>query len=153
MAKISTLVVSLPKAKTVRGYDMKRLPLGGYLTALELIQEFPTSLLEACFPGETLSGVIAKLKQFDSTVMESIMGGALLTAPKLCIHLVSVLTQIDESELLNDPDIGLDGLIEIATAFVEVNALSNFTQAVRNLYLKARTALESHQKPTIGYKD
>jgi hypothetical protein len=42
----NTTALSLPKSEKVRGYEIKRLALGGYLNALDLLQAFPTSLIE-----------------------------------------------------------------------------------------------------------
>ena len=109
----NTASLSLPRSTMVRGYEIKRLALGGYLRAVELLQEFPTDLMEACFPGDGLKEILEKLKRFDAALLESVMGGALAAAPALVIKITAELTGIEEQALLGNPDVGLDGLVEI----------------------------------------
>lgn len=78
------------------------------------------------------------------------LGNALLAAPKHIIRVVAELTGTPEEKLLNDESIGLDGLVEIMTAWVEVNRLEDFMPAVRRLVEKVRTALGSSPQPNIG---
>jgi len=146
----NTATLSLPKTKTVRGYEIKRLALGGYLQAIDLIQEFPTQLMNACFPGDDLHAIIEKLKRMDAGLLEAVLGGALLTAPKMVIRLAAGLTGIDEQQLLDDPEIGLDGLVEMLIAWVEVNRLGDFLPAVRKLIAKMRAAVGNSPQPTTG---
>ena len=46
-------------------------------------------------------------------------------------ELLAALTGIPEEQLLNDPGIGLDGLMEILNAWLEVNNIENFISAAR----------------------
>jgi len=150
MLKKNTAALSLPKSKTVRGYEIKRLALGGYIRAFELLQEFPTDLMEACFPGDGLRGILERLKRFDAALLESIMGGALAAAPALIIKITAELTGIDEQELRDNPDVGPVGLVEILTVWAEVNSIADFMPAVRKLIGKMRAAVGSSQKPSTG---
>jgi len=146
----NTAALSLPKSKTVRGYEIKRLALGGYLQAVALIQEFPAQLMSACFPGDDLRAIIEKLKRMDAALLECALSGALLTAPKMIIRLTAEVTGIDERALLDNPDVGLDGLVEILTVWAEVNNLGDFMPAVRKMIGKMRAAAGSSPKPNTG---
>jgi len=146
----NTAALSLPQNRTVRGYEVKRLALGGYLRAIDLLQGFPTDLMEACFPGDGLKEILEKLKRLDAALLESVLGGALLTASEMVIRLAAELTGIDEQALRGDPDVGLDGLVEILTAWAEVNSIADFMPAVRRLIGKMRAAVGSSPKPNTG---
>ncbi len=148
----TTAALSLPKTRTVRGYEIKRLPIGGYLQAIEALQDLPGDLLTACFPGQDLGAVLGQLKTVNETQLQSVIGSALLAAPKYVIRFVARLIDIGEERLLNDADIGLDGLLEILNAWTEVNRLEDFLPAVRNLISRIRTATGSAPKPSTGSK-
>ena len=149
--KASTAALSLPKSRTVRGYEIKRLPMGKYLEAMQLLRDIPGDVAEACFPGETLDGVLARLKDIDLDMLKGILGNVMMTIPAHVVRIAAALTQIDEERLLHDESIGLDGLVEILTAWVEVNGLGNFIPAVRSMITKIRTAGSPAQN--IGSSD
>lgn len=150
MATNHTVALSVPKAKKVRGCAIERLPLGGYLRAIRALQDFPDDLVAACFPGQDLGGILAQFRELDKDKLLSMIGNALLAAPKHFIHFAAELTGIDEEMLLNDPEIGLDGLLEILVAWAEVNKLGDFLPAVRKLTGKIRMATGSSRKPNTG---
>lgn len=124
---------SLRTTTTVRGYTLQRLPLEGYLNAVERLKDLPGGLLEACFPGMTLSGILDQLKQIDEKTLTSLAGSAFAVAPQYIIRLIAELTGIPEEKLLKDEQIGLDGLTEIIEEFWKLNGLGNFTAAIRRL--------------------
>jgi len=152
MSTKNTAAISLPKSKIVRGYEVKRLALGGYLQAMERVQEFPARLMDACFPGDDLHAIIDKVKRLDAALLERALSGVLLTAPEMMIRLTAALTGIDERTLKDDLDVGADGLVEILTAWVEVNKLGDFTRAARKLLASLWAADRNLWKPSIGSK-
>jgi len=124
---------SLRTTAEVRGYKLQRLPLEGYLNATDKLKDLPGGLLQACFPGATLSGILDELKQVDEQTLVKLAGSAMTVAPQYVIKLVAELTGIPEEQLLHDQQIGLDGLAEIVEAFWELNGLGNFMAAVKRL--------------------
>ena len=150
---IGTAALSLPKFKEVRGYEVKRQPLGKYLQMFDRLKEFAgdlVKLIEACFPGEDFKQIQAKLTNFDIETLVGVLVGALPVAARMAAALVSDLTGIDEEKLLWDEGIAADGLLEIIAAFLEVNNWFNFIPAVRKLINEARAAIGNFQKPSIG---
>lgn len=141
--KPNTAKLSLPKSVKVRGYTIHRLPNGKFLAALEALKDVPGELLSACFPGLTPGQILGELKEINGSTLQGILGNLMIAAPKQVIRLVAQLTEIDESALLEDPNLGPDGLLEIMTLWVEVNNLENFIPAVRSLIKKLRTATGS----------
>lgn len=142
--------LSLPKTVTVRGIAVQRLPLGGYLQALQLLEGIPGELMKLCFPEESLSEVINHFKQADEGLLERMLTNALLSAPKYVIQVVAQLLTVPEERLLEDAQIGLDGLVELVSAWVEVNGLLDFMPAVRKLQGTFRTALGGYPRQNIG---
>jgi 3-oxoacyl-[acyl-carrier-protein] synthase III len=65
-------------------------------------------------------------------------------APKYVIDTISELTGIPGEDLLNNPEIGLSGAVDIITAFVEVNRLGelkpNLLTIAKKLNLKTISA-------------
>jgi len=115
--------LSLGKTKVVCGYEIKKMPLGAYLRALARFETLPEEFLGRCFPGKSAQEVIDGVTKLDESMLAEAAKAAFLAAPSYIIGLVSELTEIDEERLLNDPDIGLIGITEIARAFIEVNGL------------------------------
>jgi len=147
----NTVALSIPQRKTVRGYEIERQALGRYLEASQALQSLPDDLLKTCFPGQSLSAIWAQLKTMNGGMLQAMIGNALLTAPKHVFAVVSILTGIGEDALREDANIGLDGLLEILAAWVEVNNLGDFPNAVRKLIGKARTADKGSRKQASGF--
>lgn len=152
MTTKNTAAISLPKGRTVRGYRIQRLALGGYLSAIQLLQDLPGELMELCFPGETLDAILEHCKKADTALVQRVLGRLLTDAPQHVIRAAAELTGTPEERLLNDPEIGLDGLVELLSAWVEVNRLGDFIPAVRRLIRQVRTASGSSPRPSSGSK-
>ena len=131
--------LSLGKSKVVYGYEIKKMPIGAYLKAMERIKSLPEDFIETCFPGQSLQEVLDNLTKFNETDFKSLLFGMMTTAPKYAIALISELTEIDEEQLINDENIGLDGIITICTTFIEVNKLGEALAGVKELRQKLKT--------------
>jgi hypothetical protein len=145
----TSTALSLPKSVSVRGYIIRKLPLGEYLKALEALNALPADLLSACFPGMSPGAVLDELKRFDAAALQRVIGRLMIAAPSQIIRMTAALTGIDEKALLEDPCVSLDGLAEIMLTWIEVNDLENFTRDVRALFSKTRTVAGS-RKPSSG---
>jgi len=128
--------VSLPAVKEVCGYEIRKMPIAPYLAAIEKLTSLPEDFMAACFPGKSPSEILDSLTAITADSLAELITGACVAAPKYVIALVSELTGIDGDELMNNPKIGPDGLIEIISAFIEVNRLGECVSGVRAL--KAR---------------
>ena len=115
--------LSLPKTEKVCGYEIKKMPIAPYLTAIERLSGLPEELMNACFPGKSPSDVLEQLTSIDKDSFTELLAGAFMAAPRYIIGLVADLTGISGDALINDPGIGLDGLVEIIDKFIEVNRL------------------------------
>lgn len=142
--KKNSLSLSLPKTRTVRGYAIRRMPLGAFLTAMEQLQDFPALLMEGLFPGQTADQIFAQLRTCTGAMLVDLLARAMTVAPVQVLNLIASLTGIDEDRLREDEAVGLNGLVDILTAWLEVNEIENFTRAARGLWARAK-ALEAKQ--------
>ena len=133
--------LSLCQSETVRGYEIRRLPLGEYLRALDALRNAPKALLAACFPGEDAAQVLSKLSHIDADGLGKLLLRAMTVVPGEAVRLVGVLTGVPEERLLGDPQIGLDGMAQMLEAFWRINGLGNFTQAARRAAAAVRTGI------------
>lgn len=143
-----TAAVSLGKSMEVRGYTIRRLPLGKYLEMTEMIKELPQKLIAACFPGKSAVDILVMLKSIDAAMLSEICIRALTAAPAEAVHILAHCTGIDEQTLLEDEDIGLDGAAEMIEAVFELNKIGNFMQAAGRLAAKAKASMTR----TDGFK-
>lgn len=150
MASKNTVKLSLPAAQTVRGYEIKRMPLGPMLEAIETLRELPGELLKTCFPSMDAGQILQQLKSFDADMLITAFGNALTIAPTHTIKVFAGLCGVPEEAFLTDANIGFDGLMEMVNAWIEVNGIENFIKAVRPLVEKIRAAAGSFRKQNSG---
>lgn len=137
---MDAIALSIPKTRMIRGYPIKRAPIGAFLKAVSLLGDFPDELAGAIFPGEGVTGALKELKGMSRDKLIKTITRVLEVAPGLLLRLISSVTEIDEQRLISDPAIGLDGLAEIVTAWVEVNGIENFIRAASPLAAALKTA-------------
>lgn len=125
--------LSLGKSKTVCGYEIKKMPFGAYCRALKKMENLPADFMAACFPGKSWGNVIDNLLAIDESGFKELVTGLLVIAPKYLLSLVSEFSGIDETELENNADIGLDGILEIIETVFEVNRLGECRARILNL--------------------
>ena len=120
---------SLPGSVWVRGYEIKKMPLGAFLKALERIQSAPGAILSACFPGKSIDEILTALKALDEELLAAALATGLTTAAPMLIGMLSQLSGVPEEALLNDPAFGPDGIAELVRAVWEINNLKNLLAA------------------------
>ena len=130
--------LSLPHCRKVRGYEIKRMPLGVYMAAMQKLETFPQDALQILFPGMSPDAILKQLKTIDTAMLGQIAMRAFSALPKYAAGVLEELTGIPEERLVNDPEIGLDGFVEIIDAWLEVNNIENFISTVRSLTGKAK---------------
>jgi len=134
---------SLPKTVKVCGYEIKKMPMGAFLNALETIQTAPTKILNAIWPGKTLDEVLFDLKHLDEQMLVQLITGALSTAAPMLLSMLSELSGIPEEKLREDPNIGPAGIVEIIKTVWEVNDLKNVVAALGDLWSRKAPQMKS----------
>lgn len=125
--------LSLDKSAIVRGYEIRRLPLGRYLEVIEALKALPEKLAAACFPGMDAAQILRQLKKIDSAMLATIAVRAMTAAPQEAVRILSLCTGVAPERLLEDEAIGLDGAAEMAETAYEINQIGNFIQAAGRL--------------------
>lgn|GEM_PF-1233949 len=129
----NTDTISLSRSKTVRGYEVKRLALGGYLQAIHTLNTLPGALLGASFPGKTAGEILGVFMGADGPTLRLLIGHLGQDAPDFLFQAVSAITGIPLDTLLEDTDVDLDGIFEILQAWGELNKMADFPKDARKL--------------------
>lgn len=133
---LASVELSLPAARTVRGYEIGRMPIGRFLRAARRIDGLPREVLARLFPeAEDAARALASL---DREGLIALCARALAVLPDEAVTVFAELAGLDEQALRDDPNVGLDGLMEMIGAWMEVNNLENFMSAARALWQRAR---------------
>lgn len=136
----NSIALSIAQSKIVRGYEIRRLPLGKYLEMLERVRTLPAEIMTACFPGKDTMQVLTMLKTVTPDGLNALLLNLIATVPSIAVDLLALLTGIDAKALREDENIGLDGVTEMIQAFFELNGIENFMKAAREILSKARAA-------------
>ena len=136
MAGKTSVDLSLPKARKVRGYTIERMPIGRFLAATRRLDEVPGQVLRRLFPGA--EDAVRALASLDRAGLIGLCARALTVLPDEAVRVFAELAGLDEKALRDDPNVGLDGLLEMIEAWMEVNNLENFIGAARALWRRAR---------------
>ena len=138
----NSIHLSIPQSRTVRGYEIRRLPLGKYLQMIDALSELPQELMRAAYPGKTEMQALAELKILTANDIPALFLRLMTAMPVRAMQLLSLATGIDEETLESDERIGLDGAAEMVEAVIEVNGLTNFLQAARAITAQVRAAIQ-----------
>lgn len=134
----NSAALSVKCSETVRGYEVKRLPLGEYLRVMEALREAPGTVMKVCFPEMDAMQMLGKLTSMDAQGLTEVMLRALDVVPDEAIKLLSLLTGIPADALYADPAIGLDGAAEMLEAFWRLNGIENFIRAAGRMGARLR---------------
>jgi len=138
----NSAALSVKCSETVRGYEVKRLPLGEYLRVMEAIREMPETVMKVCFPQMDAMQMLGRLRGIDAQGLNEIMLRAMDVVPDEAIKLIGLLTGIPADTLYADPAIGLDGAAELLEAFWRLNGMENFMRAAGRLAAKLKEIRE-----------
>ena len=132
---------SLPKKRMVRGYEIKRMPIGAFLEACSLLEELPGTAMRLLFPEMDERNIAAGLAKLDKDKLQEALLRAAAILPGEAVRLFARISGLDEKKLLEDPDVGLDGLGEMLLAWMEVNRIENFIRTMGALGKRARALM------------
>jgi len=139
MAGKTSVDLLLPKARKVRGYTIERMPIGRFLAAARRLDEVPGQVLRRLFPGA--EDAVRALASLDRAGLIALYARALTVLPDEAVTVFAELASLDEKALRDDPNVGLDGLMEMIEAWMEVNNLENFIIAARTLARRVRAGM------------
>ncbi len=131
--------LSLPREKTIRGYTIRRMPIGQFLCAMETLREMPGEVLDTLLPGLTPQTLVSRFRTLTAAELKTAAIRLLTVLPGYAVSLTARLTGIRESDLLSDELLGLDGLMELVDGWMELNGIENFIRAAGALRDKVRS--------------
>ena len=80
MASKNSATLSLPKSRTVRGYEIRKMPIGAFLEACSLLEELPGTALRLLFPEKKEGDILAELAGLDKDKLQELFLRALAGA-------------------------------------------------------------------------
>ena len=141
MTSKNSATLSLPKSRMVRGYEIRKMPIGAFLEACGVLEELPQTALRLLFPEKKEGDILAELAGLDKDKLQELFLRALAVLPGEMVRLFARLSGVEEQALLEDARIGLDGLGEMAEAWLEVNGIENFIKTMGALGKRARALM------------
>jgi hypothetical protein len=121
-----TIEKALPKSKIVvigeEKIEIKKLPLGKYAELMLALKNMPSS-------------VMTELQSIDTSNEEATIQavfGLFGQAWGQVLDILAIGSGIDKDRIANDPEIGLDGGVELFLAIYEVNNLQKVVNQVKN---------------------
>ena len=96
MREKSSAALSVKRSETVRGYEVKRLPLGEYLRAMEALRDMPQTVMRVCFPEMDGAQMLQSLTKIDAKGLAQLVLRAMDVVPDEAIRLLSILTGVPE---------------------------------------------------------
>ena len=132
---IESVELSTGRYKDVCGYRVHKMHLGAWLKATKRLAGLSKELLAAIFPGKSLDVVLNELSGIDTDGFFVLVSTAIDRCSELVIELVAEISGIPQAELLDNPDIGLNGLMKIIKACIEVNELGEFAANLKGTWL------------------
>lgn len=152
--KDKSVKLSLPKAAELYGVKIIKLPVGRYLEALTSIERLPSAIVDKLIPeAKGNGGLLEEFISADKKTIGNAITVLIAEVPQELCRFISRLLDIPEKRLF-DPEcpngLTLNELIEIITAFWEMNDMSGFFGNVRRfMELTALTGITAN----TGCKD
>lgn len=119
---------SVPTKSIIHGIEIKKLPIGKYLDAVNSIKDLPEILLKNNFPGLNTEDILKKFKKIDEQMLFELLGSMLVTIPEQTLRFVATLIDVPYEKLRNE--ITPNELKDILKEFWKVNDMSSFFQDI-----------------------
>ena len=91
MTSKNSAALSLPKSRTVRGYEIRKMPIGAFLEACSLLEELPGTALRLLFPEKKEGDILAELAGLDKDKLQELFLRALAVLPGEMVRLFAKL--------------------------------------------------------------
>lgn len=140
--------ISLPKARTVHGIKVEKVPVGKFIASMQDIQDLPKTIIERCFPEQgSLGDLIGTARVAGGEEVVWLLGNLLREAPQLIIELAAHYMDTEEDALLA---LTPTELLDVLEAWWELNDLTDF---LKRVWRKAKPMIDRYQaRPTPGSK-
>lgn len=133
--------------KTVHGIEVKRMTIGKYLEFSEDLEKLLVKLKEN---NISLNNSLDYLKKIDKEKIILGITKILKAAPEIATEILPKALDIEKEKIIDNEEIGLNELIDIIAAFIEINNLGKLTEKIKEMIKKAAQMLKIKK---AGYKD
>ncbi len=137
--------ISLPKHKLVHGIEIKKVPVGKYLSAMRELEELPGQIISDLFPDKAVGDIIKELTTLSDESLVRLATRLFTVAPE---HIVTVLALIlDVPKETITEGLTPKELCDVVQAYWALNDMTGFFEIVSGLIQK--------KLPTLitGYKN
>lgn len=129
--KEKSLKVSLPKAKTVHGIEIKKVPIGVYLNAMSELEELPGQIINTLFPGKTITDILAEFTTITDDKIIAVALRLLGVVPEQIIKALALILGVDKDEIINR--LTPKELCDVIQEYWKMNDMTDFFGVVSGL--------------------
>lgn len=127
--------LSNPLRKSIHGVEIRKQPIGKYLEAVKVLEDLPSIIINECFPGEDLEGILKKFSSIDEEFFFQLINSLLVIAPQQLFKIAATILECDYDYLINE--VTPNEFLDIVEAFWKLNDMENFLQRIRKKVLKS----------------
>lgn len=95
-AKNKSTGMSLPKSKKVHGIEVKKVPVGTYLSAMRELEELPGAIINELFPSKTMVDIMDELTNLTNDSLIRIITRLLVVAPEYVVSTLALILGVDK---------------------------------------------------------
>lgn len=131
---LDSILRSKPTEKIVHKVVVKKLATGKYLEYMKAKPEIFVSFFDEVFETQSLNEVLSKVLSGDIDEIKTFIIKAVAVVPELVTKVIADLLEADPDYILNE--LSPKELLEVLTAFAEINDYSGFFLNVKKLLPK-----------------
>lgn len=132
--KSASTDMSLPKGKIVHGIEIKKVPVGKYLSAMRELEDLPAKIIKDLFPGMSLEAIMSTFTGATDETVINLALTLLRVAPEHAIDALATILNIDKDKIKNE--LTPKELCDVVKAFWEMNDMTAFFGDVSGLIKK-----------------
>ena len=136
--------MSLPKGKIVHGIEIKKVPVGKYLSAMRELEDLPGKIISDLFPGKSLDAIMSTFSEATDDTVINLAMTLLRVAPEHAIDALAVILSLDGDRIRNE--LTPKELCDVVRAFWELNDMTDFFGDVSGLIKKLLPTLTNGSK-------
>lgn len=131
LKKDKSLNTSLPEAQVVHGIEVKKVPIGQYLTAMRKLEDLPLQIVAELFPGKTITEILAGFVEFTDESLAQIIVRIITIVPDKAIDALSLILGVDADKIKNE--LTPKEFIDVFKAYWALNDMTDFFAAAAGL--------------------
>ena len=127
--------ITLPKERVVHGIEVKKVPVGKYLSAMRELEELPGAIVNELFPGKKISDIMSELTALTEESLIRILPRLFMIAPEYVVSTISLILDVDKDVIKNT--LTPKEFCDVVKEFWAMNDMTDFFETVSGL-IKAK---------------